>query len=314
MDDLVVVSHALNRVAESLKSCLDIYANMTGQLPNPKKSEIFFPKWLNHRVVTRISSSLGFKVGKTLFKYLGISISPKKLHVSYFQDLVNGVSNRVKAWTWHHISPTGKIILINSVIMSLPLRYLAAFSIPKTIFDNISKVIRGFLWSKDSNRNGLSLIGLNRATMSKTKGGLAIRDLNLAKLALMSKNVFNYLNNNSNTIWVDILHLKYGVLHHWNIKILPKCSQFFRSLCKAMDVIRNNLLLAFVDFSSTNFFQDLWCFDIPISYKPCFLNMNSDFDNISVVDVTTNSNWDLVALTEVFGSRIDSPIYEKGLH
>lgn len=72
--------------------------------------------------------------------------------------------------------------------------------------------------------------------------------------------------------------------------------------------LKNNLWTASIDFSSTVLFKDSWCFNVLISYKSCFLNMDLDFDNFSILDVTTNFDWSLKALTKIFGVHIESPI------
>lgn len=47
-------------------------------------------------------------------------------------------------------------------------------------------------------------------------------------------------------------------------------------------------------------------FDVPIAYKPVYLNMNMDFENIQIFDFMANSTWNIHAHEMLFGIGWDS--------
>lgn len=126
----------------------------------------------------------------------------------------------------------------------------------------------------------------------------------------MSKNVFKYLNNDS-TIWVDLHNLKYERVHPWNMRIPPKCSWFFRILCKTMDLIKPYIWINSVNVNTVSFLKDSRCFDTPLYYKPSYLNMDLDLDNIHISEITDNSTWNFESLKIDFGNFLNSPILDK---
>lgn len=86
------------------------------------------------------------------------------------------------------------MILINSVLMTIPSYTLAVYSPPDSILDKLSKIARNFLWHNDSNGSGLSLVSWNRAILDKPDRGLAIRSLRHLRTIYLAKNNFKLLN------------------------------------------------------------------------------------------------------------------------
>lgn len=92
-DDLILVSRATRSCARNIHLCLSIYVNLTGERPNDYKSKIFFPSWFNKRVASSICAILCFSPASFPFIYLGVQISPRKLHVALFGSMVHFVVN-----------------------------------------------------------------------------------------------------------------------------------------------------------------------------------------------------------------------------
>lgn len=279
VDNLILITQASRKISRNVKLCLSIYGILTGQKLNNSKSEIIFPSRFNMRLKNSISRILGYKVGSFSFNYLGILISPKKLALSYFSSLVNKIEKSVTFWKKSRISLAGKTILINSAIMSTPLYYLSAYPVPDSILDRITKAARAFFWSKDCNRNGIHSVGWNEITLNRSEGGLSVGDLGLSKISLMAKNVIRMVNN-SNVWWVSIMNKKYGNFNIWADIVPASCSWFYRGLYRNAKHIRPYLWINIINPAETSFLNDPWYFELPLSHKPTYLNM--DIDNSMV--------------------------------
>lgn len=128
-------------------------------------------------------------------------------------------------WKQLHISPAGKVVLINSVLLIIPSYTLVVYHMPDTIFDQLAEINWIFLRYDDGNNSGLLLVSWNRITLDKSEGDLAIRNLRHLHTAYFSKNSLKFFNKGE-AFLVDILDQKYGFVHPWCIKIPPKCSLF----------------------------------------------------------------------------------------
>lgn len=88
-DDLLIVILASRSATKVCKLCLEIYKDLTSQMGNMNKSNVYFPSWVNSRVCKAIMEILEIKIGVFPFKYLGCMIGPKRISKNYFQPLVN---------------------------------------------------------------------------------------------------------------------------------------------------------------------------------------------------------------------------------
>lgn len=63
--------------------------------------------------------------------------------------MVVKVSNRIQGWQGKLLSYGGKAVMIKAVLHSLPLYLLSAVSPPKTILNQVEKIIARFYWGSD---------------------------------------------------------------------------------------------------------------------------------------------------------------------
>ncbi|XP_039127505.1 uncharacterized protein LOC120263608 [Dioscorea cayenensis subsp. rotundata] len=310
-DDLMLVSAASRKSARNICFCLTMYAHLTGQFPNKLKSEIYFPEWFNNQVSTRICKILNFRLGKVPFTYLGVLISHKRLATAHFDSMINRMNLAIAEWDKAHLSKAGKSILINSILMASPIYYLSVYPIPDTVLTKLSSIVRKFLWANSDLGKGMPLVSWDTVTSCKSEGGLGIRNLLKVKHSLMAKNLFNFLNK-QDALWVDILYLKYGDPNFWSLNTPPNCSAFFKGLNITAYVLKTYLWIKTLNLVLTSFWHHPWMFDIPITFKPVFINMDLNLDNLKIDDLLTNSSLNLNALNTMFGFNWDSPILSYG--
>ncbi|GAU36546.1 hypothetical protein TSUD_277520 [Trifolium subterraneum] len=81
------------------------------------------------------ASSLGCKVGKIPFLYLGLPIGGDPRRLSFWEPVLNRIKNQLSGWKSRFLSFGGRLILLKSVLTSLPVYALSFF-----------KAISGGLW------------------------------------------------------------------------------------------------------------------------------------------------------------------------
>lgn len=86
------------------------------------------------------------------------------------------------------------MILINSVLLSVPSYTLAVYYMPELVLDQITRIARNFLCHKDGNRSDLPLVSWNISTLGKLEGELAIRNLRHERTAYFATNTLKFLN------------------------------------------------------------------------------------------------------------------------
>ncbi|KAJ0981969.1 hypothetical protein J5N97_010224 [Dioscorea zingiberensis] len=297
-DDLFICGLASRKNARSIKMCLELYKTITGQRPNMSKSDLFFPTWVNSRIKKAIIEILDIKQKTFLFKYLGSLISPFRIPVDYFKALITKVESKLAHWKTMHLTMAGKVTLANATIMSIPLFGLSTYAIPESILESITKLIRRFIWSNTSNNTGVHLVGWSTVTSPKSEGGLGIKDLKIMKRALLSKLVFELLNQGDKT-WVKFMLYKYGCLEIWKPNKSKKISWTCRGLITTARDIKGKITITNVH-PNCSVWSDPWLFNVPINQMPTYVNVHNDISQLQVGDLLAHKHWDNDRLNAIF--------------
>jgi exonuclease III len=188
-DDTLLLGAASIKTARHFKSELDLYKVCSGSEINYLKSKIYgwncSPRELQH--LGRILDMEGISVWDT-FTYLGIPIFKGRAMVAHWLPLVDRLKLKIQAWGVNWLTRAGKIVLMNSVISTLPIYQCSVLLAPKTISNKLDAMMRRFLWEGGKNcARKLHLI--NWATIKKPtlEGGLNIRDVAVHNLAMGGK-------------------------------------------------------------------------------------------------------------------------------
>lgn len=109
---------------------------------------IFFSANMDKRELADLCEIIGYKTGQLPLRYLGVSISAKKLSVMDCEVLIDKLTSRIKLWGSKHLSYAGRTQLINSVLMHIHAYRSYIFIIPKTVMKQIITLCRSFSWTR----------------------------------------------------------------------------------------------------------------------------------------------------------------------
>jgi hypothetical protein len=136
----------------------------------------------------------------------------------------------------------GKLILINSVLSAIPI-YQATFILaPRSVTEQIAKLIRDFLWQGGKgNEKKIHLVNWEIVKKSKADGGLQIRDPALVNLSFGGKILWKLVSEPAHPVSLT-LSSKYGV--NKNLSNLQKDSptnstQIWKLCCKSSCFFKN---------------------------------------------------------------------------
>jgi hypothetical protein len=127
------MSHDVEKVT-NMKLILSTFEQISGLKINFHKSEIFcFGQAKEHEVY--YSRLFGCKVGKYPFHYLGLPMNTKKLNNMDWQMIENRIEKRLSGWKGKMLSVGGRLVLINSVLSSLPMFMMSFFELPRGVLE-----------------------------------------------------------------------------------------------------------------------------------------------------------------------------------
>lgn len=87
----------------------------------------------------------------------------------------------------------------------------------------------------------------------------------------------------------------------WTSSIPASCSWFYRGLCRNANHIKPFLWMSNINPANTSFPYDPWYFDIPLAFKPTFLNMDMDLKSIQLFNLLLDTHWNIHLLRNLFG-------------
>ncbi|XP_027156120.1 uncharacterized protein LOC113766431 [Coffea eugenioides] len=93
-----------------------------------------------------IGQILGFQKQAFLVRYLGCPLYVRRQKKVYFADIYNAVAARILSWKNQLLSAGGRVVLVKSVLSSMPIHLLATASPSKGVLAALEKLFANFLW------------------------------------------------------------------------------------------------------------------------------------------------------------------------
>lgn len=214
-DDSFLFFKATTEEAGAVKTILNEYEARSGQAVNYQKSAIFFSSNVRRDKQEEIKGELGvYKyVGES--KYLGLPSLVGRSKKAVFRYLKDRVIQKIKGWSSRLLSRAGKLVMLKNVVQSIPAYAMSCFLIPKSICQEIQKVMNAFWWqSQTANAKGIHWLGWHRMCMPKNKGGLGFRDIHGFNLALLGKQCWRLVHE-PNALMSRVLKARYYPNSHF---------------------------------------------------------------------------------------------------
>ena len=205
-DTIIFIDHDLEQ-AKNLKLLLCAFEQVSGLKINFHKSEIFC-YGAAKEMQDIYTDIFGCNAGEYPFRYLGIPMHHRQLLNSDWGKVEERFEKKkLSSWKAMYLSYGGRLVLLNSVLNSLPMFMMSFFEIPKGVLKNLDHFRSRFFWQGSSDKHKYRLAKWDILCRPKDQGGLGILNLQLQNKCLRAKWLVNLLNTNG--IWQTILTNKY---------------------------------------------------------------------------------------------------------
>jgi hypothetical protein len=205
-DDTILFVEDDVDMAKNLKLVLCAFEKLSGLKINFHKSELFCFGETKDRANVYVEL-FGCKEGALPFRYLGIPMSTQKLLNKDWSIIEERIQKKLSSWKGKLLSSGGRLVLINSILSSLPMYMLSFFRIPKGVLEKIDYYRSRFFWQCDEHKKKYRLARWSILRKPRSVGGLGILDLDLQNKCLLSKWLFKLMNEDG--AWQSILKRKY---------------------------------------------------------------------------------------------------------
>nr|ABN08480.1 Putative non-LTR retroelement reverse transcriptase, related [Medicago truncatula] len=154
------------------------------------------------------------KVDKILFVYLGLPIGGDHRRLLFWDPVLNTIKSRLSRWQNRFLSFAGRLILLNSVLTSLPIYVLSFFKAPSGIISSIEFIFNKNFWGGSENNRKISWLAWSTVCSRKEFGGLGVRHLMEFNIALLEKWCWRMLVDRDG-FWYRVLGVGEFLLGGW---------------------------------------------------------------------------------------------------
>jgi hypothetical protein len=149
VDDTLMLSSPTIRESLHILNILQTFCTASGMDINKEKSQLFFFN-TPLPVQLHITNILGFTRSSLPSKYLGIPLINKSLQNNSWEGLLSSMGKRLSSWTFRMLNLPSRLILLKSVLQTLPIYSFSALAAPRCILTSIKTLQRNFLWKGEN--------------------------------------------------------------------------------------------------------------------------------------------------------------------
>ncbi|XP_024626681.1 uncharacterized protein [Medicago truncatula] len=251
-DDTLLIGVKSWANVRAMKAVLLLFEAVSGLKVNFHKSMLFGvnvnDSWLHEAAVV-----MHCKHGRLPFLYLGLPIGGDPRKIQFWYPLVERIRSRLSGWKYKNLSLGGRLVLLKSVLSSIPVYYLSFFKAPSE------------------------------------NGGLGVKRLKEFNISLLGKWVWRVLEDRE-SLWNVVLRAKYGEVggRVWFCEgvgsIWWRHLNHIRSGVGLVDAtwLLDNIVRKVGDGCTTTFWEDPWLLDVPLAVSFSRLFGLSEFREVTV--------------------------------
>jgi hypothetical protein len=303
-DDTLIFLNCSADAINEIKKILELFELATGLSINYHKTT-FLPVAVPNETAITLATTFGTTVSSFPQTYLGLPLSPFKISVADCLPLISSCDKYLSGWRASLLNRAGRLTLSTAILRSIPLHYMSAMCIPKTVIQAIDRRRRAFFWTGDDVCHGSKcLVAWDNVRASKDNGGLGVKDLELQNRCLLMKFIDKLFSNESAT-WKEWL-LRDAA--SFDTPTAGTHSYLWKIINDELNTFRSITYVNVYNGSSTSFWFDQWLPDGPLCSTHAALFSHTTRPNISVQSVFQNG-FDLQLrprLTNAASAQLDS--------
>lgn len=153
------------------------YCNISGQRINHRKSTFIIWRKAPLTCATLIQELTGFEwvEGNAAMEYLGVLLFQGRTSAKHFDKMKQKAVSKMDSWSNKLLSTGEKMVLINSVLCSIPIYTFVAYAVPKKVTRNMESSYSTFLWGEVSRKTKETLEVMENHGAGKRGGGSRVQ-------------------------------------------------------------------------------------------------------------------------------------------
>eukprot|EP00253_Pinus_taeda_P033161 PITA_33161 len=146
VDDILVFTNGSINELKELKNIFVLFMKATGMQINPRKSQIIV-EGLNRQENEQFNLYFPYEMCNMVspFKYLGFWLKPNDYRKEEWSWIIAKIEARIRHWSFKWLSRAGRLTLIKSVLLAIPVYWAALTWVPKGVLEKLRRICCRFL-------------------------------------------------------------------------------------------------------------------------------------------------------------------------
>ena len=274
------------------KTLIKTYERVSGQLINAQKSSINFSRRTNQTTKDLMKQLLEIDKEGGIRKYLGLPENFGRKKTDLFAEIVTKIKIKSVSWSTKFLSKAGKMVMLKSVLSSMPTHSMSCFKLPQTMCDMIQTVLTRFWWDNEPEKRKMSWVAWKKMARPKKKGGLGFKDLTAFNDSLLAKISWRILKSHSCLLARCLLGKYCHASSFLSCKVATSASHGWRGILIGRDLLLKQTGWIVGSGTSINAWNDPW-----LSFSEVLRPMGPPPEHLQSLRVSDlllddSSNWD----------------------
>ncbi|TYK11920.1 LINE-1 retrotransposable element ORF2 protein [Cucumis melo var. makuwa] len=209
-DDILLFTEDNDTSIKNLLMAITLFEKASGLNINDTKSTLT-PINVTKERTNNFTSIWNIPCHPFPINYLGVSLGGKPLIKGFWKHIIEKIHKKLNSWKYQHISKGGNLTLLKGYLTSLPTYQLSVFKAPISIYKEIEKHWRNFMWRSNKEPSTTHLIKWTDISRPKSKEGLGITSKNDTNFTLLCKWLWCF-QTEPHALWRKVLTAKFEAL------------------------------------------------------------------------------------------------------
>ncbi|KAJ4786479.1 RNA-directed DNA polymerase (reverse transcriptase)-related family protein [Rhynchospora pubera] len=257
-DDLILLGHADGGDRLEMYNIMEDFGVVSGLVINPAKSKLWLSKRCDEQIAGLVQHTFQAEEAEEEEKYLGALLSRRNSAKRTGLMLLEKMKTKLTGWRSNMLTHAGRLVLLKSVLLSLPVYYMSMENIPKGLIKQMESLIAKFFWGKTDQTRYMAFVAWRKICQPVERGGLGVRQLDIFGDALFLKMVWAMISS-EDKIWVKVCRGKYyHNLGFWRATNVAGASSLWRHVVKKRDFFKYNVNWQLFDGKKVEVLSQPW--------------------------------------------------------